>query len=202
MKPSSRTSTVRATLVACITVVMLGAVLAAPANAQGSARTEKSSTSARVYPKKCYSVKSAGETQSHTECYRLIKRLSRHYRVGYRDSLVNKTNREATLECEASQSKTFTWGASVTIGASIKAGIFASIDASVSAEFQKSMTSGTSVKGSVGVPAHTTTYCDRVVYNERFQVRRCLTYSAGTSCKLVVFYAPARRGWVLTDHPN
>lgn len=198
MNPTAWTSTVRTFVATCTLAVLLGAGLAAPAGADTSA----AAPSAKAYPNKCFAVQDDGDTQSHTECYRLVERLNRNYRIGYRDSLVNKTNREATLECEASQSKSFMWGASITVGASIKAGVFASIDASVSAEFQKTMSSGTSVKGSVGVPAHTTTFCDRVVYNERFRVRKCVTYYGDTSCKPVIFFAPARRGWVLSDHPN
>src|SRR6476619_6267816 len=110
--------TVRSVLLATL-VALIGSMLALT-----------TTTPAQAYARNCYAVRSAGETQSHGECYRLIKRISRDYKVGYRDSLVNRTNRTARLECEASSSRTFSYGASITIGASIKAGIFASIDAS------------------------------------------------------------------------
>jgi hypothetical protein len=178
--------TVRSVLLATV-VAMIGSMLALTTTAP-----------AQAYARNCYAVRSAGETQSHGECYRLIKRISRDYKVGYRDSLVNRTSRTARLECEASSSRTFSYGASITIGASIKAGIFASIDASTSVSMSKSMTSGYAVKAGVSVPAHRTVYCDRVVYRSRFLVEKCYNYR-GTigSCKNFTFFAPAVRGWVL-----
>jgi len=178
--------TIRSVLLATV-VALLGSLLTVAMNAP-----------AEAYARQCYAVRSAGETQSHGECYRLIRTLARDYKVGYRDSLVNRTNRTARLECEATQSKTFTYGASITIGASIKAGIFASIDASTTAQMSKSMTSGYAVKAGVNVPPHTTVYCDRVVYRSKFQVEKCYNYR-GTigSCRNFTFVAPAVRGWIL-----
>jgi hypothetical protein len=173
-------------------------VLAAVVALVGSLLTLTMTSPAEAYARHCYAVRAPGETQSHGECYRLIKRVARDFRVGYRDSLVNRTSRTARLECEASQSRTFSYGASITIGASIKAGIFASIDASTTAEMNKSMSSGIAVKAGVNVPPHQTVRCDRVVYRSRFLVEKCYNYR-GTigSCRTFTFFAPAVRGWVL-----
>jgi len=151
---------------------------------------------------KCYAVRSKGESQSHLECYSVSKRLKTIYKVGYRDSLVNRTNRTAHLDCTAEQSKTFTMGASITVSAEIKAGIFASIKAEATGSVSKSMSSGYAVKADVAVPRKTTTYCDRVVYHERFQIKKCYQYPGMTkpgSCKYFTFKAPSRPGWLLHD---
>ena len=155
---------------------------------------------ASAYQWDCYAVRSEGESQSHGECYKLIERISRDFKVGYRDSLVNNTSRTATLECEASESQEFNYGASITIGASIKAGIFASIDASTTVTMNKTLSSGYAVKAGVSVPPHSTVYCDRVVYRERFKVEKCLNYY-GTmgSCRYLTFWAPSVRGWRLHE---
>ena len=155
---------------------------------------------ASAYQWDCYAVRSPGESQSHGECYKLIERISRDFKVGYRDSLVNNTSRTATLECEASQSRQFSYGASITIAASIKAGIFASIDASTTVTMNETLTSGYAVRAGVSVPPHSTVYCDRVVYRERFKVKKCLNYH-GTmgSCRYLTFWAPSVRGWRLHE---
>ena len=148
----------------------------------------------------CYSVRSAGETQSHGLCFQVMSRLTRDYKVGYRDSLINKTSRTAQFDFQATESKTFSFGASVTIKEEFSAGIFAKIEASVTAEMSKSLASGTAVNAGISVPAHTTTYCDRVVYRDRFKVRRCTVYYRTYYCGTpFVFFGPTRRGWVLSD---
>lgn len=150
----------------------------------------------------CYGVRSPGESQSHLECYSVNKRLSTIYKVGYRDSLVNKTNRTAHLDCTAERSKNFTMGASVTVSAEIKAGIFASVKAEATGSVSKSMSSGYAVKANISVPAKTTTYCDRVVYHERFQIKKCFQYPGMTTpggCRYFTFVAPSRPGWRLSD---
>lgn len=173
-------------IVTAITAATLAIVTASPAQA---------------YQKKCFSVKSPGEAQSHRECYTPLRRITPvRYQVGYRDSLINRTGRTASLTCEATTSKKFTYGASVTVSGEIKAGIFASIKASATVSVSKEMTSGFATKAGISVPAHSKVLCDRVVYIERFKVRKCLEYYGQSgSCSTLTFRAPSRRGWILTD---
>ena len=188
IRPSIRT--VVLALTCTLIVTLLAAVAMNPASA------------ARAAKAKCYGIRSPGESQSHLECYSVAGRYSNIYKVGYRDSLVNRTNRTAYLDCTAEHSKTFTMSASVTVSAEIKAGIFASVKAEATASVSKSMSSGYAVKANISVPAKTTTYCDRVVYHERFKIKKCYQYPGMTSpgsCKYFTFTAPSRPGWRLSD---
>lgn len=183
------TSRSRAAVLAVFTLLLSGLVvsgLSVPASA--------------AYARKCFSVRASGDAQSHLVCYRPLRRLAPDYRVGYRDSLVNKTSRTAQLDCEASQSTTFTYGGSVSLSGEVKAGIFASIKAEVSVSVSRSLSSGYATKAGVSVPPHTTTYCNRVVYRERFSVcRTTIYYGQQSGCTVFTFQAPSRRGWVLRD---
>ena len=150
--------------------------------------------------KKCYSVRSEGDSQSHLECYRIVKRLRIDHKVGYRDALINKTNRTATFECEASESRTFTFGASIKITTEVKLWLLGRAEAEFGVDVSRSKSSGTAVRAGIKVPAHTTTYCDRVVFRERFTVcKTSIWYGQESDCRFTTYWAPSRNGWVLHD---
>jgi hypothetical protein len=150
--------------------------------------------------KKCYAVRSAGESQSHLECYRILKRIRVDYKVGYRDALVNRTNRTANFECEATEQKTFSFGASAKLTTEVKLWLLGRAEAEFGVDVSRSKTSGYATRAGVKVPARTTTYCDRVVFRERFRVcKTSVYYGQESDCRVLTYWAPARRGWVLRD---
>ena len=150
--------------------------------------------------KRCYSVRSSGDAQSHLECYRIVSRVKKDWKVGYRDALVNRTSRTASLDCEAQQSKTFTFGASVKITTEVKIWLLGRAQAEFGADVSRSKSSGYATKAGIKVPPHTTTYCDRVVFRERFKVcKTSIYYGQESSCKYLTYWAPSRNGWVLHD---
>ena len=150
--------------------------------------------------KKCYSVRSEGDSQSHLECYRIVKRLRVDHKLGYRDSLINRTSRTASLECEASQSKTFSFGASIKITTEVKLWLLGRAEAEFGVNVSRSLSSGYATRAGVKVPPHSTVYCDRVVYRERFTVcKTSIWYGQESDCRFTTYWAPARRGWILRD---
>lgn len=176
-------------------VLLAGSLSAVPAFTSAPAQ-------AAAPPERCFSAGGGGGTQSHQVCYKFVRRLARNYKIGYRDSLVNATNREAEIRCTAEQSETFTYGLSITVSAKVKATLFVDLEASVTANVEKSMSSGVTVLGRVKVPPRTTTYCDRVTYHERFRIRRCVVWRGDRTCKYVTMRAPSRNGWRFHDAPN
>lgn len=150
--------------------------------------------------KRCYAVRSEGESQSHLECYRIVSRLRVDHRLGYRDSLENATNRTASFECEASQSRTFTFGASMKITAEVKLWLLGRAEAEFGVDVSRSLTSGYVTRAGVEVPPKSTVYCDRVVYRERFKVcRTTVYYGQESDCVYTTYWAPSRRGWILRN---
>ena len=175
-------------LVGVLTALLLAGLFQALAVAPASAA------------KRCYSVRAAGDSQSHLECYRIVSHLRRDWRVGYRDALINRTSRTATFECEASQSKTFTFGASIKITTEVKLWLLGRAEAEFGVDVSRSKSSGYATKAGIKVPAHTTTYCDRVVFRERFKVcKTTIYYGQESDCRFTTYWAPSRNGWVLHD---
>ncbi|MEU4196131.1 hypothetical protein AB0E69_29790 [Kribbella sp. NPDC026611] len=131
-------------------------------------------------------------------CSTIDKRIPVSFTAGYRDSVRNDKSYSITGQCEASTSKTVTWGVSVSVKEQLKAAIFASIEASVTANVELSMTTGYVTSANFTVRAHDTVYCDRGIYQENVKGHSTLSYyggGAGTIHQSWTAHAPSRAQW-------
>ena len=107
-----------------------------------------------------------------TTCYQVTSTAKSTFAILFTDAVINTTSRTASLECYVETSKSFTSTVGASVSVSVKAGIIADMNATVSAEIVNSVTAVAGSKTSITVPAHTTTYCDRGAYKWVGTVRK------------------------------
>lgn len=135
-----------------------------------------------------------------TTCYQVISTAKSSFVALTTDAVINNTAREADFTCMVEAKKAYEASVSATVGASVKLGIIADMNASTTATVVSKVetTVGSSIK--IPVPAHTTTYCDRGTYTYRGTVRK--TGSNGQSQIPTTTFtatAPAVLTWRLRD---
>lgn len=180
--------TFRTALVAVLTTFLIGST-APVADARATSTTAARASNCKTYP-------------SVTVCVKVLERLSRDFKIGYRDSIVNSKDRPVEGHCYANTQTTSRYGMNVSISAEGKAFVFAKVSAQVSVDISKEMSSGINVGTDFTVPAHHTTYCDRGIMVENFRVRRCVGNASKVECKTFNFRAPSRNVWHLYDKHN
>ncbi len=145
------------------------------------------------------------ETSDNYEaCIQVKYRMSRRAKLIFAHFVENDSS-SGTVEgnCTSRETQTFRWGGSITASVEAKAWIFAKVSGSVTASFDKTRSTETSVSATFTVRPGKTKYCYYVEQHERFMTRQCLAnaYSGGRQCEERVFIAPKREGWVISDDP-
>jgi hypothetical protein len=163
-------------------------------------------TAADAHPKgsKCKYFSDGPASDHYQLCIKVGRRLVQDDKLIYSSFVENDTRHgrnDAT--CQSSKSETFRWGGSVSATVEGSAWIFAKVSVTATVSFDKTRTSEFSVSAGFSVPPKTTKYCYYVERNEQYMTRQCFTnaYSGGEKCRDVVFHAPQREGWVISDNP-
>jgi hypothetical protein len=118
--------------------------------------------------------------------------------IDYRDSVYNGKSYTIQGECVAEESTTHGWKISIEISTSLRAPLFASFDAKVGGEINKSVTTKYGAKTTFDVKKHDTVNCDRGVTTDKFKGRRVVNYFSGGGGQVVTAYtawAPIRQRW-------
>lgn len=133
-------------------------------------------------------------------CSTITARIPISFVAGYRDSVRNLKSYAITGNCQASTSKTVTFGVSVGVKAEVKAAIFASMEASLTQNIEQSMSTGYVTSATFTVKAKSTVYCDRGIYNENVKGNSTYSYyggGAGTTRQSWTAHAPSRAQWLI-----
>jgi hypothetical protein len=138
-------------------------------------------------------------TATHYQaCATVDSRQPRSFDIGYRDTVINSLNYAITADCQASTAKTIKFGVTAGTKAEVKVAIFGSMEVSLSANIEKSLTTGYVTTAKFAVKAHGTVYCDRGVYREIVKGHSTLSYYGGGAGTIKQYWtagAPSRAAW-------